>query len=693
MSSYSLGIDLGTTYSVMAVIDESGRPQVIKNLEGKAITPSVIYFGEERPIVGDEAKDQQAFGSVEVASFFKRVMGDPHFTYDFNGKTYDTIELSSLVLKKLKVDAESQLGQAIKNAVITVPAYFNNSQREATIKAGELAGFHVLRIINEPTAAAIAYGLNEVKDNRNIMVYDLGGGTFDVTIASINENEINVLSTNGDHSLGGKDWDDRLAAHFCELFEMEHDMDPLEDEDALNEILVDCENAKKNLTDLTKLNLSIVYRGKKSTFELTRESFENLTSDLIERTWDLAGLALSDGSLTWNDIDDVILVGGSTKMPMVSAFIEQQIGKPPLKGLNVDEVVACGAAIQAKIEMDKLNPTITYSLGSSYKKVQDVMSHTLGMVAINEEYTQYVTSEIIPKNKPIPVTEHRPYQLKTAPNNNNTLEVYVTQGESNIPLECTILGKYTVSNIKHIPKEAVSIDVSYSYDENGVVAVSAVQKETGEQLNVIKEPVPDDLSWMGRPPVQDIHVAEPISVVIAIDLSGSMAGPPLRKAREAAADFVSKMDLNHTHISIMGFANKVRVAEPLSQDQTRIDAGIDQLQTLYDRTTLGIGNKAEPFSDAFKMLQPRNGARFVIVLTDGVWYDQDYAVSMAKRCEREGIEIIAIGFGTADSKFLAEIATSDENALFTNVNSLQQSFSKIAQEINTKASALTFSKR
>lgn len=693
MSSYSLGIDLGTTYSVMAIVDESGRPTVIKNIEGKATTPSVIYFGDESPIVGDEAKDQQAFGSVEVASFFKRVMGDPHFTYDFNGKTYDTIELSSLILKKLKSDAEEELGQSIKNAVITVPAYFNNSQREATIKAGELAGFHVLRIINEPTAAAIAYGLNEVKDTRNIMVYDLGGGTFDVTIANINEDEIKVLSTNGDHSLGGKDWDDRLAAHFCEQFELEHGMDPLEDEDALNEILVDCENAKKNLTDLSKLNLSIVYKGNKSTFELTRESFENLTSDLIERTWDLAGLALSDGNLSWNDIDDVILVGGSTKMPMVSAFIEQQIGKPPLKGLNVDEVVACGAAIQAKIEMDKLNPKITYSLGASYKKVQDVMSHTLGMVAINEEYTQYVTSKIIPKNKPIPITEQRPYQLKTSAHNENTLEVYVTQGESNLPLECNILGKYTVSNIKHISQDAVSIDVAYSYDENGVVAVTAVQKETGKTLNVIKEPVPDDISWMGRPPVEEVNMVEPISVVIAIDLSGSMAGTPLKKARAAAADFVSKMDLSYTHISIMGFANKVRVTEPLSQDQSRLEAGIEQLQSLYDRTSLGIGNNAEPFTESFKLLQPRVGVRYVIVLTDGVWYDQDHAIKMAKRCEREGMEIIAIGFGKADSRFLGKIATSDENALFTNVNELQQSFSKIAQEINTKVSALTFSKK
>lgn len=687
MSTTCIGIDLGTTYSVTAIVDEIGFPRVLRNAEGKTTTPSVIYFGEDEPIVGEEAKDQQAFGSTEVASFFKRMMGDLNFSYEFNGKIYDAIELSSILLKKLKRDAEAVLKEEVYNAVITVPAYFNNLQREATIKAGKMASLNVLRIINEPTAAAIAYGLNEIKQKRNIMVYDLGGGTFDVTIAHIDEQEINVIATNGDHSLGGKDWDDRLATYISEQFYEEHGVDPLDDEVVLNEILVDCEKVKKNLTDLNKVNMSVLCKGKKSTYEITRPFFEKLTTDLIERTWNLADLALSEVNLSWSDIDDMILVGGSTKMQMVSTYIAQKIGKPPLKGLNVDEVVACGAAIQAKIENDQLQKKVsTYQL-NSYKKVQDVMSHSLGMVTISDDETQYVNSMMIRRNCPIPAIKTRPFQLRTFEKIENQLEVYVTQGESNLPLETDILGKYVISGITHNPAGLSNIVVSYSYDANGVVIVTAVEEQTGQSLNIIKEPVLDDISWMGRPPVQE-EVSEELSVVMAFDLSGSMSGNPLKKAKEAATNFVDQFDLNYTQLGIIGFADTVGAIQEISNESSTLKNSVNRL----DMGTFGYGNSAEPFTTALKMLENRSNRQFVIVLTDGMWNSPGYAIQKAEECKQANIEIIAIGFGSADRKFLSKIATSDENALFTNENQLTSSFSKIAREIKEKSNSLTFTK-
>ena len=308
----SIGIDLGTTYSVMAYIDESGEPKVIPNQEGRTLTPSVVSFNEESLIVGAEAKDEQRNGSSDIAAFFKRLMGDEYYLYEYNNKTYDTIDLSSLVLQKLKEDAEAYLGQTVKDAVITVPAYFNNFQREATLEAGKRAGFNVLSIVNEPTAAAIAYGFKEGSGNRNILVYDLGGGTFDVTIARVDETSIKVLSTDGDHNLGGKDFDDRLVLYVCEQFEKEYGLDPLEDEGILNEILASAEQAKVRLTNLRKTSISIVYKGCKGNYEVTKELMEELTRDLLERTWNLANVAVVNAHLNWYEIDNIILVGGST---------------------------------------------------------------------------------------------------------------------------------------------------------------------------------------------------------------------------------------------------------------------------------------------------------------------------------------------------------------------------------------------
>ncbi|MGM0842250.1 MAG: Hsp70 family protein [Bacillota bacterium] len=683
--NYTLGIDLGTTFSVMAIVDDSGSPVVLKNKEGSALTPSVVYLGNEEPIVGEEAKEYQAFGETEIAAFFKRAMGNPHYHLEYNDKIYDPTLLSSFVLKKLKMDAETALGGVVENAVITVPAYFNNKQREATVKAGQLAGLNVLRIISEPTAAAIAYGMDKT-DSGYVLVYDLGGGTFDVTIASMSPSAIDVIATDGDHSLGGKDWDDCLAMYISEQFEEEFGMDPLEDDDAFNSILVICENAKKQLTARDRTVVRVVYGGNVGQYEITKDMFQDMTQHLLERTWSLANEALKCAKLNWNEVGEVILVGGSTRMPMVAEFLEDRLGRKPKSGINVDEVVASGAAIQAAIDVAKLTKSKPmYTLGSA-KKVQDVMSHSLGMIAVNEDRTSYINSIIIPKNTVIPSTKQEPYQIQTSSLTENVLEVYITQGESKRPHDCEILGKYVISGITHIEHASAIIDISYSYDDNGIVQVQAGQKQGEENLKVIHETVPEDLSWMNESPVEkEEYVHEPFSVIIAIDLSYSMEGKPLREAQKAAKEFVNKMNLDHTKVGIVGFANRSYVTLPLMDEEKTIISGIDHLTPLFQNGTLGYSNDGEPFSDIHHLLTAESGKKMAIVLTDGLWSNQFEAIRLAKRCHHEDIDVIAIGFGTADKEFLRQIATTDQNALTTDLNQIVSSFSSIAQVLSERS--------
>ncbi|MDE5414057.1 Hsp70 family protein [Alkalihalobacterium chitinilyticum] len=679
--SYRIGIDLGTTFSVISYVDEHGKPKIIKNAEGKTTTPSVIYFGGTEPIVGDEAKERQAFGDTEVASFFKRSMGDDSFVEFFNDQEYSATDLAAIVLKKLKKDAEAVLGGTVNEAVITVPAYFENKQRLETMRAGEMAGLKVSAIINEPTAASLAYGIDQ-SENQTLIVYDLGGGTFDVTIVEVSAERIRVLATAGDHSLGGKDWDDRIVSYVTEQFEEIHGIDPLANFETMNDLIIKGEQAKKTLTTRSTTSIPIVCNGVKDQFTISRELFEELTEDLLERTWSLTNQALIQADLLWDQVSNVLLVGGSTRMPMVSDYIQAQTGSPPLNGVHPDEAVALGAAIQAEMSRaETKRPKL--SLGGQ-KKIEDVMSHSLGMIAINKNGDRYLNSIILPKNVSIPSTRKKTYQIETNSVRNNSLEVYTTQGESNNPLECTIVGKYKIQNIPHNPNGLAVLEVSYSYDANGVVQVSAEDKSSGVLLPAKEEEVPSDLSWLSQAPKQqeEVLVKPPLSVCIALDLSGSMAGAPLAEAQQAAREFINKLDFSNTTAGLIGFSDRTLIVQDMISDPEALNDSIDRYSLHFHQNDTGFGNLAEPFTDTVQLLKDKEGHKFLIVLTDGLWSNQTNAIKQAKACHDEGIEVIAVGFGSANKEFLTEIATSEESALFTNLTELVESFSKIAQVLS-----------
>jgi len=679
-----VGIDLGTTFSAVARIDEhTGKPVVIKNSFGSATTPSVLCFGNDGSVFfGEDAKSMQASGDANTASFFKRSMGKDLFSIDILSKTYNPTDLSAIFLKKIKEEAEMQIGEKIDDVVITVPAYFTHKERTATIEAGKKAGLEVIAIINEPTAAAFAYGLNDKDAEQTIMIYDLGGGTFDVTIAHINKDKIDILGSDGNHELGGKDWDDCIARFLVSEFNEKYGVDIGEDPLMVDSLLVTAENVKKQLTARDTVNVPITYKDIKGSVEITGQIFEDISQFLLGTTKDVIEGLLDALKMSWADIDGVILVGGSTRMKMIHSYVENMAGKPPLGGINVDEAVALGAAIRANItDKGESMPLISGRVQGA-KAVTDVTAHALGMISISEDGERFVNSKIIPKNAKIPASDKRPFKLRTR-NKDNELEVYVLQGEHDRPLDNTITNKYVITGIEKTTPPNSVIDVSYYYTSDGVIQVSAVQQETKKELLIRIEPVPKDMAWTDGSPKDSVQVQMPeVEVLLAVDLSGSMYGlfkrnnRPIDKAKEAMIDFVNKMDSNHVKIGVVAFADSTKCVMKPSNNYKNVIHAINKI----DKVDVGGANRAEPFNLSRSVLKSGE-VRYIVVLTDGQWSSQNRAISEAKLCHKADIEVIALGFGTADHKFLKDIASVEEFASLVDLSELGNSFSKIAQAI------------
>lgn len=673
-----VGIDLGTTNSCVAFRNAYGRPEVIANQDGQNVTPSVIYFGVDPPVVGHEAKEYARLGDDQIASFFKPHMGSPLYCLNFGGHDYSATELSAIVLRSLKESAEAKMGVDVERAVITVPAYFADAQRKATIEAGRLAGLDVLRIINEPTAAALAYGLQKPGVTEDVLIYDLGGGTFDVTVARITPDQIAVLSTAGDHDLGGKNWDDRIATYLAEKFATETGIDPLDDPMTLNEVLVRSEQAKWALSERTSARVTLQIGRERKTYEITRSEFEGMTFALMDRTRRLTEEALSEAGLSWKTLAGVLLVGGSTRMPMVRHYVTQMAGQAPRAGVNVDEVVALGAAIQASMDsgLSSESATPKFTLGGA-RKVTDVMSHSLGAVAVSPDGSSYVNDVILRRNIPIPAEAKTTHVHETHGGSNSTLEVYLTQGESARPLDCSILGKYVFSGIQPTDRE-VSIDVGLSYDANGVVQVRAVQRDTGKPLAMTVEPVPDDLSWLGLPPSASFTRApqDPTRVFLLIDGSASMAGNPMFEAVQAARAFLEKCDFTATEVGLISFSDQVTLQCEATSNVKKVQAALLRLEA--DGTT----NLSDALGLAREHLAAPDRRRYIVILTDGYPDSTEAAVDEASRSREQGIEIVAIGTGDADLSYLRRLASTEEGSIFARNGELVGTFGHIARMIS-----------
>ena len=525
------GIDLGTTYSSIAYVDEYGKAVIIPNAENERVTPSVVFFDDDSIVIGDVAKESSKLYPNEVVSFVKRSMGEPNFIFLHNSEEYRAEEISAYVLKKLAQDAEQYLGEAVTEVVITCPAYFGINEREATRKAGEIAGFNVRHIINEPTAAAIAYGSLDSSEDRVVLVYDLGGGTFDVTMIDIRKDSVEVICTGGDHNLGGKDWDDRMVAHMVELFQNETgtDEDILDDPDTWQDLQLSAEKAKKILSQRPKTPISVTHGGERVKMVIGREKFEEITEDLLERTIEFTKEMLEEAkNKGYKSFDEIILVGGATRMPQLKTRIEENFSVTP-KVFDPDESVAKGAAIygwklglndgliervsqktnkpieriddiSVLIESNELSAQdfkeaaqevadqTGYTLPSierSMLTVKNVTSKSFGIVAHTPDNDEIVFN-IVLRNTTVPITLKKNFY--TAVMDQKTVLIRIMESETSrveIPLDHAVEIKTAVLNLQPNLPADLPIEITFTLNEEGQLHITAMETSESRQIEVM----------------------------------------------------------------------------------------------------------------------------------------------------------------------------------------------------------------
>jgi molecular chaperone DnaK len=548
-----------------------------------------------------------------------------------------------------------------------VPAYFNDIQRRATLRAGEMAGLKVLKLINEPTAAAFAYGLNNAGRDIRVLVYDLGGGTFDVTLVDIEGSSINVIATDGNHKLGGKDWDDRLIQHVAEAFQQKHGVNPLEELSSYHDLRQKCVSAKISLTRRPKVNIFHDYGSKVLRLAVDRPRFESLTADLLGRAQELTASVMRAAQADPASIDVVLLAGGSTRMPMVRSALTEFFGRAPATDINPDEAVALGAALTAAIESAEL----AGEESPIDLRTHDVTSHSLGMVAYRD--SRLHNSKIINKNTRIPAEKTRE-DYTTTHDGQTTVDLWLVQGERKDPLECSVLGHFEFYGIPPRPAGDSRLAVTYRYNANGIVEVEAMDLSSGQIL-------PHRLA-AGQVTLEDLaHNRAPMQVALVMDCSGSMYGANIRDAKAAALSFASRVLVQpNRQIAVVAFPGGVKSTP--TADTERLSWAVDSL------TPIGSTPLSEGLADARSLLRPRAGIqRVFVVMTDGHPDDPDATVAEIHRLRTSGARIITIGVGPhVQREFLSSLASGPNDFHFCDGSlDLEGTFINLATELGPAA--------
>lgn len=685
-----VGIDLGTTYSAVAWVDANGRPVVITDDAGRTTMPSIVHFGAAKGAitVGNEARELGLAEPERTVMFVKREMGMapdnvrpdlanvPH-PYEFWGRRWSPSEVSACILRELKLRAEKRLGLAVPAAVVTVPAYFRDPERAATVKAAELAGLEVIGLLNEPTAAGLAAGLKPDMVGRTALVFDLGGGTCDVTLLRVDAQEIRVAATAGDHRLGGKDWDDALIRYVEERRGAAvHDGIDLDAMEAFD-LREKSERAKRMLSATDRAEVVCVVRGRRHAESVSRETFESLTSSLVARCENLVSEVVAAAGTSLDGVDVVVLAGGATRMPAIRRSLESMWRRPLNVGhVNPDECVAIGAAIMAARE--EARPialighekvaTATAARLQQAPQVHDVTGHSLGFITSSGSGLR--VTRVIPANSPVPCACTRD-DLTTTRAGQEALEVHIVEGESDDPWLCTRCDSFECSGIDR-RLEAPRIAVTFRYDQSGIVSVDAVETCTGKTLKV-KRIAAASLEDVGRgSPV-------PMDVVLALDTSGSMCGA-MGELREAARRFVEEIDLGLHRVGIVQFGASVGTAHCLSTDAESLGRAMLALSA-DGGTPMGDGIRR-----AHRELARRDpeASACIVVMSDGAPNSRDDALAAAGAAKDDGCIIATVACGGADRAFMELLASGPGCAYdVTGTITIGDTFCNLAREISS----------
>lgn len=664
-----VGIDLGTTFSAVACMRQNGPSQIIKNSEGERLTPSAILFDGDDIIVGSLASMNAEAYPGQVAQYFKRYMGEKDYYFSYKKHRYSAVELSSVLLGKIKNDIEQYLGGQPRTTVITVPAYFGDPQRRATLEAAERAGLLVDQLLNEPTAAAYSFGIHRLGSRKCVLVFDLGGGTFDVSIIEINGDVIEVLATGGDHQLGGIDWDKELMDHFAGEFYHKYGVNLLQEEYTTQALREQVVKAKIALSSLSKVHLSLQAKGHVLDSVLTREQFERITDFLVKRCQMLTEMVLAERELKRKKINQVLLVGSSTRMPMIPKMLQEFFGFPPDAVLNPDECVAVGASIKAALlnaKKDRTWLSHSHDNGNQLCKITDrnVTSHSLGFVVYKDGSLH--NSIVIPKNTLYPCERSRS-DYTTTYQNQPTLEVILTEGEDMDPYNCSLIGRYEAYDLPPVPAGGLKLSFTFRYNLNQLIEVEAYDL-TGKRPLPVRQ-------LAGEPDLASLYPM-PVNVALLIDCSGSMRGQPIEEAKRATLKFINSFNYPLGRVALVGFPGGI----------------LHNLETcdgyLPDTINSIRASGGTPMTEALnvtvdRVLYGSDAEKVIILLTDGEPNDPLTAAEAAKRAIANGIKIITVGVSGAHKCFLSSIASSPEDFHWVDEPfMLTTTFANIASELS-----------
>lgn len=668
-----VGIDLGTTNSTVAAIDDNtGESVVVTNEDGNRFIPSVICFQDDGSvIIGNKAKKMMNEGVKNCVSAFKFGMGDKDTVFSTTDGEYTAEDLSALMIDYLLKNAKANTGvEEITDAVITVPAYFDDLQRKSTIRAAQKNGLNVMRIVNEPTSAAVHYGYRCDKD-RTILVYDLGGGTFDATFIKISNGILDVIATGGNSKLGGLEWDKVILRTVVDRFKSKYGIDPRKDPSAMGILKTASEECKIALSSDNEYIMDIKIANKNVKYRIKRDWFETNTEFLLKETGSSIEAIMDENGLTWSDVDEILLVGGSVKMPSVQRYVQSISGKPVSIHDDVDDAVALGAATFADMFARANN-------GMRSIDIADVTSHSLGALCTDIEADCFFNKVIIKRNSKIPAEGLTQFKIVKG-NYSKSIDVYILQGDSRNPSDCVVLDHKIVSGFNNLG-DGVIIDVHVGYDVNGIVTLRATHDD--EELNVQNAKIEGDYSWMsGRisdaPREKDVM---PTNIMFCVDVSRSMEKEgALEEAKKCIKNFIRNIDNDDVHFGLIAFGDK---SECICDFDTDISIFCDKLDELKPNM-LGRGTDSSPLGMALTNVSDRVGIGIIVIVTDGKWGNAKQAQQQSNLCSERTIPIFAIGLGNVDKIFLDKIANTTEGALFTRISNLDNAFSTIAGAINS----------